>query len=98
MARKKGATSVAEPPPAVTLEELKKKLIARGKTQGSLTYEEINSTFDVLDEVSPEQLDEFFEEITSAGIEIVDEQKDEKPEAEGEEEPEPIPDGLSLDD
>ena len=44
------------------------------------------ATFDVLDEVSPEQLDEFFEEITAAGIEIVDEQKDEKPEAEREEE------------
>ena len=90
---------VAEPAPVATLDELKKKLIARGKAQGSLTYEEINSTFDVLDEVSPEQLDEFFEEITSAGIEIVDEQKDEKPEAEREGEvEETIPDGLSLDD
>jgi RNA polymerase primary sigma factor len=98
MARKKGATAVAEPVP-VTLEELKKKLITRGKTQGSLTYEEISSTFDVLDEVSPEQLDEFFEEITAAGIELVDEQKDEKPEAEREEEvEEAITDGLSLDD
>ncbi|MGC1761154.1 MAG: RNA polymerase sigma factor RpoD [Candidatus Cybelea sp.] len=98
MARKKGATAVAEPAP-VTLEELKKKLIARGKSQGSLTYEEISSTFDVLDEVSPEQLDEFFEEITAAGIELVDEQKDEKPEAErGEEVEETIADGLSLDD
>ncbi|HEV3194922.1 MAG TPA: RNA polymerase sigma factor RpoD [Candidatus Cybelea sp.] len=99
MARKKGAMPVAEPAPVATLDELKKKLIARGKAQGSLTYEEINSTFDVLDEVSPEQLDEFFEEITAAGIEIVDEQKDEKPEAEREEEAEEtIPDGLSLDD
>jgi RNA polymerase primary sigma factor len=98
MARKKGATAVAEPVPA-TLEELKKKLITRGKSQGSLTYEEISSTFDVLDEVSPEQLDEFFEEITAAGIELVDEQKDEKPEAEREEEAEEqITDGLSLDD
>jgi RNA polymerase primary sigma factor len=97
MARKKGGPPVAEPP--ATLEELKKKLIARGKAQGSLTYEEINSTFDVLDEVSPDQLDEFFEEITSAGIEIVDEQKDEKPEAEQEEEvEEAIADSLSLDD
>jgi RNA polymerase primary sigma factor len=99
MARKKGTATVAEPAVAVTLEELKKKLVVRGKAQGSLTYEEINSTFDVLDEVSPEQLDEFFEEITAAGIELVDEQKDEKPEAEREEEvEETIPDGLSLDD
>ncbi len=99
MARKKGSTAVAEPAPAATLEELKKKLLARGKTQGSLTYEEISSTFDVLDEVSPEQLDEFFEEITAAGIELVDEQKDEKPETEREEEAgETIADGLSFDD
>ncbi len=98
MARKRGAT-VAEPAVPVTLDEVKKKLIARGKAQGSLTYEEINGAFDALDEVSPEQLDEFFEEITAAGIEIVDEQKDEKPEAEREEEPEAtIADGLSLDD
>ncbi len=86
MARKKGSAPVAEPAPAVTLEELKKRLIARGKSHGSLTYEEINSAFDVLEEISPEQLEEFFEEITTAGIEIVDEQKDEKPEAEREEE------------
>jgi RNA polymerase primary sigma factor len=100
MARKKGAAAVAEAPPvAATLEELKKKLLARGKSQGSLTYEEINSSFDALEEVTPEQLDEFFEEITAAGIEIVDDQKEEKAEAEGEEEAEaPIPDGLSLDD
>jgi len=98
MARKKGgALPVAEPP--ATLDELKKKLIAKGKAQGSLTYEEINGTFEVLDEVSPEQLDEFFEELTSAGIELVDEQKDEKAEAEREEEvEESIADGLSLDD
>jgi len=98
VARRKGGAAVADAPPA-TLEELKKKLLARGKSQGSLTYEEINTAFDALEEVTPEQLDEFFEEITGAGIEIVDDQKDEKPESEGEEEAEaPIPDGLSLDD
>src|SRR6516225_4735935 len=99
MARKKGGAQVAEATPAVSLEELKKKLLARGKTRGSLTYEEINTAFDALDDVSPEQLDEFFEELTAAGIEIVDDSKEEKPETESEEEPEEqIPDGLSLDD
>jgi RNA polymerase primary sigma factor len=98
MARRKNAP-VADAGPPATLDELKKKLLARGKVAGSLTYEEINSTFDVLEEITPEQLDEFFEEITAAGIELVDEQKDEKPEAEREEEAEQtIPDGLSLDD
>jgi RNA polymerase primary sigma factor len=98
VARKKGAAAVAEAAPAVTLDELKKKLLARGKTRGSLTYEEINTAFDALEDVSPEQLDEFFEEITAAGIEILDNEKEEKPETEGEEEAEPIPDGLSLED
>ncbi|HEX3369264.1 MAG TPA: RNA polymerase sigma factor RpoD [Candidatus Cybelea sp.] len=99
MPRKKGGAPVAEPAAPATLEELKKKLLARGKTQGSLTYEEINSTFEVLEEITPEQLDEFFEELTGAGIELVDEQKDEKPESEREEEVETtVPDGLSLDD
>jgi len=99
MAKKKNTAQVAETAPVPTLEELKKKLLARGKTQGSLSYEEINSTFDVLEEITPEQLDEFFEELTAAGVEVVDEQKDEKPEAERDgESTEPIPDGLSLDD
>jgi len=99
MARKKSATPVAEPSQAATLEDVKKKLLARGKTRGSLTYEEITTAFDALDDVTPEQLDEFFEEITAAGIELVDDQKEEKPESEAEEEPEEqIPDGLSLDD
>jgi RNA polymerase primary sigma factor len=99
MARKKSSAAVAEPVIALTLDDLKKKLIARGKSQGSLTYEEISAAFDVLEEISPEQLEEFFEELAAAGIELAEEQKDEKPEAEREEEAEePIPDGLSLDD
>jgi RNA polymerase primary sigma factor len=100
MPRKKSAAAVAEAQPTLTLDELKKKLIARGKQRGSLTYEEINSAFDALDDVNPDEIDGLFEEITAAGIEIIDEQKDEKPEGEAaeEEQEEPIPDGLSLDD
>jgi RNA polymerase primary sigma factor len=96
--RKKSNTAVAPAQqPTLTLDELKKKLIARGKQRGSLTYEEINSAFDALDDVNPDEIDGLFEEITGAGIDIIDEQKDEKPEGEEEQE-EPIPDGLSLDD
>ena len=100
MARKKGATAVADEKPAISLEELKKKLVARGKTRGSLTYEEINLAFDALDDISPDVIDEFFEELTTMGIEIVDESKDEKPEVAAEAEgTEVIPDGMmSLDD
>jgi RNA polymerase primary sigma factor len=97
--RKKSAAAVAEAQPVMTLDELKKKLIARGKQRGSLTYEEINSAFDALDDVNPDEIDGLFEEITAAGIEVIDEQKEEKPEGEEEQEQEePIPDGLSLDD
>ncbi|MDQ2865015.1 MAG: RNA polymerase sigma factor RpoD [Candidatus Eremiobacteraeota bacterium] len=97
MARKKAAAAVAEAQPTLTLEELKKKLIVRGKQRGTLTYEEINTAFDALDDVNPDEIDGLFEEITSNGIDIVDETKEEKPESEVERE-EPIPDGLSLDD
>jgi RNA polymerase primary sigma factor len=98
--RKKSAAAVAEAQPVLTLDELKKKLIARGKQRSSLTYEEINLAFDALDDVNPDEIDGLFEEITAAGIEIIDEQKEEKPEGEvaEEEQEEPIPDGLSLDD
>jgi RNA polymerase primary sigma factor len=98
--RKKSAAAVAEAQPVLTLDELKKKLIARGKQRSSLTYEEINSAFDALDDVNPDEIDGLFEEITAAGIEIIDEQKEEKPEGEAVEveQEEPIPDGLSLDD
>jgi RNA polymerase primary sigma factor len=98
MARKKSGAAEAPATP-ITLEELKKKLLARGKSRRSLTYEEINTAFDALEDVTPEQLDEFFEELTAAGVEIVDDSKEEKPEAEGDEEPEEqIAEGLSLDD
>ncbi|HEY1977823.1 MAG TPA: RNA polymerase sigma factor RpoD [Candidatus Baltobacteraceae bacterium] len=98
MARKKSGT--AEPPgPPITLEELKKKLLARGKSRGSLTYEEINTAFDALEDFSAEQMEEFFEEAVAAGVEVVDDSKDEKPETEGDDEPaEQIAEGLSLDD
>lgn len=101
MARKKapaagGAATAEGPPPSI--EEIKKRLIERGRKRGTLTYEEINTAFDNVEEVSPEVIDDLFEEISGLGIEIAEEQKDEKPEA-GEEPAEvPVPAGLALDD
>ncbi|MBV9646469.1 MAG: RNA polymerase sigma factor RpoD [Candidatus Eremiobacteraeota bacterium] len=95
MARKKTAAPVAETP-ATSLDEAIKKLIERGKKRGSLTYEEINAVFDNVEEVSPDRIDDLFEEITGIGIEIIDDQKDEKPAAEGDDDA--LPAGLSLDD
>jgi RNA polymerase primary sigma factor len=99
MPRKKAGGSSTEAPPP-TLEELKKKLLARGKSRGSLTYEEISATFEVLEEVTPEQLDEFFEEISASGIDLGEDQKEEKAEADAEERTaaDAISDSLSLDD
>jgi len=100
MARKKaanGGTATAEQAPA-SFEELKKKLIERGRKRGSLTYEEINATFDNVEDVSPETIDDLFEEIAALGIEVVEEQKDEKPDAEEPEAEVAAPAGLALDD
>ena len=97
MARKKPATPVAEAP-AASLDETIKKLIERGKKRGSLTYEEINAVFDNVEDVSPERIDDLFEEITGMGIEIVDDQKDEKPSTESDDAADALSAGLSLDD
>jgi len=98
MARKKSATVDATP--ALPLEEQIKKLIERGKKAGSLTYEEINAVFDNVDDVSPERIDDLFEEIAGLGVEIIDEQKDEKPEVEPgvEVDETAVPAGVALDD
>jgi len=100
MARKKAAESVAESAPVITLEEAIKKLFERGKKRKSLSYEEINAVFDNVDDVSPERIDELFEEIAAAGITVVEEQKREKPASSEAEEPAepPMPAGFSLDD
>jgi RNA polymerase primary sigma factor len=98
MARKKSATATADAP-QLPLEELIKKLTEKGKKRGSLTYEEINAVFDNVEDVTPERIDELFEEIAAMGIEIVEEAaKEEKPETEAEEPVEAIPAGLALDD
>jgi RNA polymerase primary sigma factor len=96
--RKKNAAAAApEPQTAATLEEAIKKLLERGKKRGSLTYEEINAIFENVEDVVPERIDELFEEIAAQNIEVLDEQKEEKPAAE-DEAAGALPAGLSLDD
>ncbi|GAC1302067.1 MAG: RNA polymerase sigma factor RpoD [Vulcanimicrobiaceae bacterium] len=82
------------------LEEAIKKLLERGKKRQSLTYEEINAVFDNVEDVDPERIDALFEEIATLGIEVVEEQKEEKPEDKegGSAESDSVPAGLSLDD
>ena len=96
MARKKAATATVDAP-QIPLEELIRKLLERGKKRGTLTYEEVNAVFDNVEDVTPERVDELFEEISTLGIEVVEEvAKEEKPETEAEEVP--MPAGLALDD
>jgi RNA polymerase primary sigma factor len=98
-ARKKNAApATAEPQTPASLEEAIKKLIERGKKRGSLTYEEINAVFENVEDVNPERIDELFEEIATAGVEVVDDQKEEKPASGDDDAAATLPAGLSLDD
>ncbi|PZR58909.1 MAG: RNA polymerase sigma factor RpoD [Candidatus Meridianibacter frigidus] len=99
MARKKPESNSSATAVVLPLEEQIKKLVERGKKRGSLTYEEINAVFDSVDEVNPERIDELFEELAALSVDVVDEQKDEKSDAESEEPDETaVPPGLALDD
>jgi len=106
MARKKassgnGATATAEAAPA-TVEELKKRLVERGKKRGSITLDEINVEVGRLAETREELNEaEIFEDLmtdlNAAGVEVVEEAEEEKPD-ETEETEEALSAGLSLDD
>jgi len=87
----------------LSLDEQIKRLIEKGKKLKTLTYEEVNAVFDNSPEdVSPERIDDLFEDLAGMGIEIVDEQKSAR--AEDGDEPGEVQDdnalsgGLSLDD
>ena len=78
-------------------------LLAKGKKQGQLTYNEImDSLQDV--ELDPDQIDGIYEALTEMGIEVVDEEEQEKEEEEKaksppEEETEiAVPEGIAIDD
>jgi RNA polymerase primary sigma factor len=96
MARKKSATAVAEKP-ELSLDELIKRLIERGKKRRSVTWDEVNAIFENSEEeTNSEKMDDVLAELETLGIAVVDEQtKEEKREAE---EDDSIPAGLSLDD
>ncbi|HTX02687.1 MAG TPA: RNA polymerase sigma factor RpoD [Candidatus Acidoferrales bacterium] len=96
MARKKSATAVAEKP-ELSLDELIKRLIERGKKRRSVTWDEVNAIFENSEEeTNSEKMDDVLAELETLGIAVVDEQtKEEKREAE---EDDSLPAGLSLDD
>ncbi|MBV8425469.1 MAG: RNA polymerase sigma factor RpoD [Candidatus Eremiobacteraeota bacterium] len=96
MARKKSAAAVAEKP-ELSLDELIKRLIERGKKRKSVTWDEVNAIFENTEEESnSEKMDDVLAELETLGIAVVDEQtKEEKREAEDDD---ALPAGLSLDD
>ncbi|HKU67053.1 MAG TPA: RNA polymerase sigma factor RpoD [Candidatus Baltobacteraceae bacterium] len=106
MARKKasanGATATAEAAPT-TVEELKKRLLERGKKRGSITLDEINLEVGRLAETREELNEaEIFEdlmtELNAAGVDVVEEAEEDKAEEEQEPAEETLSVGLSLDD
>src|SRR5579871_4138603 len=108
MARKKaspaganGAAATLEAVPA-TIEELKKKLLERGKKRGSITLDEINTEVGRLAETREELNEaEIFEDLmtdlNAAGVEALEEAEEEKSESDEEAE-EALQAGLALDD
>jgi len=107
MPRKKApsanGTAVIEAP-AASVEELKKRILERGKKRGSVTLDEINLEVGRLAETREELNEaEIFEELmtdlNAAGIEVLEETDDEKAEAEEEAAAEEaVAAGLALDD
>jgi RNA polymerase primary sigma factor len=107
MARKKavstnGATATAEPAPT-TVEELKKRLLERGKKRGSITLDEINVEVGRLAETredlnEAEIFEDLMTDLNAAGVEVIEEAEEEKAEETEEATEETLSAGLSLDD
>ena len=64
----------------LTLEQVKEQLIELGKKRSSLTFKEIMDRLSTFDQ-DPEQIDEFFEQLSELGIEVTNESEsdDEEP-------------------
>jgi RNA polymerase primary sigma factor len=60
----------------LTLEQVKEQLIEQGKKRSSLTYKEIMEKLAPFDQ-DPEQIDEFFEQLSEMGIEVGNESDEE---------------------
>jgi len=59
----------------ITLEQAKEKLVQTGKKMGKLSYDAIADELSHY-ELDPEDLDEFYDELTEQGIELIDDNDD----------------------
>jgi RNA polymerase primary sigma factor len=97
------AQNGAAAPAATSREAAVKALMERGKTKGSLTYEEIAAVSAAFDEDEPDKGNELVEDVMAQGIEITDMPDAVTTDKEGVEEPEEvdltaISSSMSLDD
>ncbi len=79
------------------LEQVKSQLIELGKKRGTLTYKEIMDKLGPYDQ-DPEQIDEFFEQLSDLSIEVLNESDEEDIDLDDEDEEEDfdLDDDLSL--
>jgi RNA polymerase primary sigma factor len=80
----------------LTLQDAKVALLALGKKRGSLTYTEIVKRLSTF-ELDPDQLDEFFDQMGDAGIEVVNEREEDEDE-ESREEGDEVHERIDLND
>ena len=66
---------VKETEKTLPLDEAQDKLLEKGKKQGTITYKEIVETLQMYD-ISVEAIDDFYDQFTQKGIEILDESAD----------------------
>ncbi|MBX5436526.1 MAG: RNA polymerase sigma factor RpoD [Alicyclobacillaceae bacterium] len=83
----------------LTLQEAKASLVELGKKRGSLTYGEIVNRLAEFDQ-DPDQLDEFFDQLSELGIDVVNEREDdgEDPERQAADDAEDLDDRIDLGD
>lgn len=79
-----------------------KEAMTIGRKKGAITYQEIMDLFEQVD-LSPEEIDEIYEALTSKGIEIIADHPEEEPDEDISPEETPdlditIPEGIALDD
>lgn len=82
----KDVTEEAREENELTLPEQKAALVTMGKKRGSLTYTEIVNRLAKYD-LDPDQLDEFFDQLSELGVDIVNERNDSDTTEESEESP-----------
>jgi RNA polymerase primary sigma factor len=91
----------------LTLEQVKEQLMEQGKKRSSLTYKDIMEKLAPFDQ-DPEQIDEFFEQLSEMGIDVGNESDDEMPHRHGQEDQEhdefnfdddlSLPPGIKIND